>query len=163
MEFFGCFVRGVVHGVCWRSLPGGGFLISPDHKFSGPSVTFLYPDCRWPPRKVLLVEKLALTPFVVSVLWQISAKWCFILQQEFYNNFLKLISSQKKLPLQCSALYAKLQQWKCFWKRPQEVSRLLVYRSTINRGTKVVKLLWDKSTCLPFFSKKYFALKARKL
>ena len=46
VEFFGCFVRGVVHGVCWRSLPGGGFLVSPDHKFSGPSVTFLYPDCR---------------------------------------------------------------------------------------------------------------------
>ena len=67
VEFFGCFVRGVVHGVCWRSLPGGGFLISPDHKFSGPSVTFLYPDCRWPPTKVLLVEKLALTPVVVSV------------------------------------------------------------------------------------------------
>ena len=22
VEFFGCFVRGVVHGVCWRSLPG---------------------------------------------------------------------------------------------------------------------------------------------
>jgi len=46
VEFFGCFVRGVVHGVCWRSLPGGGFLVSPDYKFSGSDVVFLYPDCR---------------------------------------------------------------------------------------------------------------------
>ena len=29
-----------------KSLQGGGFLVSPDHKFSGPMVTFLYPDCR---------------------------------------------------------------------------------------------------------------------
>lgn len=31
--------------MCWRSLPGGGFLVSGHHQFSG-AATFLYPDCR---------------------------------------------------------------------------------------------------------------------
>ena len=38
--------RGCLLGVCWRSLPGGGFLISDSWDFSGPGVVFLYPDCR---------------------------------------------------------------------------------------------------------------------
>jgi len=46
LEFFGCFNRGSLIGVCWRSLPGGGFLISPSWDFTGSGVIFLYPDCR---------------------------------------------------------------------------------------------------------------------
>jgi len=46
LEFFGCFNRGCLLGVCWRSLPGGGFLVSRSWTFSGPNVIYLYPDCR---------------------------------------------------------------------------------------------------------------------
>ena len=38
--------RGSLLGVCWRSLPGGGFLVSRSWTFSGPNVIYLYPDCR---------------------------------------------------------------------------------------------------------------------
>jgi len=41
-----CVPRGFLVGVCWRSLPGGGFLISPSWTFTGPGVIYLYPDCR---------------------------------------------------------------------------------------------------------------------
>ena len=33
-------------GVCWKSLPGGGFLISKSWDFSDSSMIYLYPDCR---------------------------------------------------------------------------------------------------------------------
>lgn len=46
LEFFGCFSHGTMVGVCWRSLPGGGFLISQSWDFSGPGMIYLYPDCR---------------------------------------------------------------------------------------------------------------------
>ena len=39
--------RGSLLGVCWRSLPGGGFLVSRSWTFSGPNVIYLYPDCRF--------------------------------------------------------------------------------------------------------------------
>ena len=39
--------RGCLLGVCWRSLPGGGFLVSRSWTFSGPNVIYLYPDCRY--------------------------------------------------------------------------------------------------------------------
>ena len=40
-------LRGCLLGVCWRSLPGGGFLVSRSWTFSGPNVIYLYPDCRF--------------------------------------------------------------------------------------------------------------------
>ena len=43
--------RGCLLGVCWRSLPGGGFLVSRSWTFSGPNVIYLYPDCRYPSYK----------------------------------------------------------------------------------------------------------------
>jgi len=46
LEFFGFFCSGVLQGVCWKSLPGGGFLISQSWTFSGDSLIYLYPDCR---------------------------------------------------------------------------------------------------------------------
>ena len=64
LEFFGCFHRGtllgeekrimsvinnsshLVLGVCWKSLPGGGFLVSKSWNFSDPHSLYLYPDCR---------------------------------------------------------------------------------------------------------------------
>ena len=46
LEFFGCFFRGTMVGVCWRSLPGGGFLISRSWDFTDSSMIYLYPDCR---------------------------------------------------------------------------------------------------------------------
>jgi len=46
LEFFGCFYRGIMLGVCWKSLPGGGFLISRSWDFSDSSMIYLYPDCR---------------------------------------------------------------------------------------------------------------------
>merc|ERR1712106_384762 len=46
LEFFGCFSHGVLQGVCWKSLPGGGFLISKSWKFSDDGLIYLYPDCR---------------------------------------------------------------------------------------------------------------------
>jgi len=46
LEFFGCFSHGTMVGVCWRSLPGGGFLISQSWDFSGSNIIYLYPDCR---------------------------------------------------------------------------------------------------------------------
>ena len=33
-------------GVCWKSLPGGGFLVSKSWSFSDPTSMYLYPDCR---------------------------------------------------------------------------------------------------------------------
>ena len=33
-------------GVCWKSLPGGGFLVSKSWNFSDPHSLYLYPDCR---------------------------------------------------------------------------------------------------------------------
>merc|ERR1719419_2120828 len=33
-------------GVCWKSLPGGGFLISKSWNFSDPRMMYMYPDCR---------------------------------------------------------------------------------------------------------------------
>ena len=33
-------------GVCWKSLPGGGFLVSKSWSFSDPRSLYLYPDCR---------------------------------------------------------------------------------------------------------------------
>jgi len=46
VEFFGCLVQGVLQGVAWRSLPGGGFIIGSSYQFNGDDVTYLYPDCR---------------------------------------------------------------------------------------------------------------------
>lgn len=46
LEFFGCFFRGLMLGVCWKSLPGGGFLISKSLDFSDSNMIYLYPDCR---------------------------------------------------------------------------------------------------------------------
>merc|ERR1719397_1377609 len=46
LEFFGCFLRGRLVGVCWKSLPGGGFLISRSWQFTHPGMVYLYPDCR---------------------------------------------------------------------------------------------------------------------
>lgn len=46
LEFFGCFVRGIGHGLCWKGLVGGGFLVSPSWDFSGNNTMYLYPDCR---------------------------------------------------------------------------------------------------------------------
>lgn len=46
LDFFGCFYRGTMLGVCWKSLPGGGFLISKSWDFSDSSMIYLYPDCR---------------------------------------------------------------------------------------------------------------------
>lgn len=46
LEFFGCFHRGTLLGVCWKSLPGGGFLVSKSWNFSDPHSLYLYPDCR---------------------------------------------------------------------------------------------------------------------
>merc|ERR1719348_2706367 len=44
LEFFGCFCRGTLVGVCWRSLPGGGFLISRAWDFTEENLIYLYPD-----------------------------------------------------------------------------------------------------------------------
>jgi len=46
LDYFGCIVNGIQQGVCWRSVAGGGFLISPNWKFSGDNMIYLYPDCR---------------------------------------------------------------------------------------------------------------------
>jgi len=46
VDLFCCFVRGIIHGVSWRGLPGGGFLVSPSWDFSSDSTMYLYPDCR---------------------------------------------------------------------------------------------------------------------
>ena len=46
LEIFGCFFRGTLVGVCWRSLPGGSFLISRSWDFSDSNMIYLYPDCR---------------------------------------------------------------------------------------------------------------------
>eukprot|EP00092_Neocalanus_flemingeri_P101392 GFUD01129637.1.p1 GENE.GFUD01129637.1~~GFUD01129637.1.p1 ORF type:complete len:350 (-),score=82.60 GFUD01129637.1:81-1130(-) len=46
LEFFGCFFRGTLVGLCWKSLPGGGFLISRSWDFSDSNMIYLYPDCR---------------------------------------------------------------------------------------------------------------------
>jgi len=46
LEFFGCFSEGFLVGVCWRSLPGGGFLVSRSWEFSDTNMIYLYPDCR---------------------------------------------------------------------------------------------------------------------
>jgi len=46
LEFFGCFHMGTMLGVCWKSLPGGGFLISKSWNFSDPRMMYMYPDCR---------------------------------------------------------------------------------------------------------------------
>lgn len=46
LEFFGCFVRGIGHGLCWKGLAGGGFLVSPSWDFSTNNTIYLYPDCR---------------------------------------------------------------------------------------------------------------------
>lgn len=46
LEFFGCFFRGTLVGLCWKSLPGGGFLISRSWDFSDNNMIYLYPDCR---------------------------------------------------------------------------------------------------------------------
>ena len=35
-----------VSGVCWKSLPGGGFLVSKSWDFSDTNMLYLYPDCR---------------------------------------------------------------------------------------------------------------------
>ena len=32
--------------MCWKSLPGGGFLVSKSWSFSDPHSLYLYPDCR---------------------------------------------------------------------------------------------------------------------
>ena len=45
--FFGCFISGRLHGSCWKSLPGGGFMVSGSADFSGPRMAYLYPDCRY--------------------------------------------------------------------------------------------------------------------
>ena len=36
----------VCPGVCWKSLPGGGFLVSKSWSFTDASSLYLYPDCR---------------------------------------------------------------------------------------------------------------------
>jgi len=46
LEFFGCFNHGTLVGVCWRSLPGGGFLVSRSWSFTDNNMIYLYPDCR---------------------------------------------------------------------------------------------------------------------
>jgi hypothetical protein len=81
LEFFGCFVRGIGHGVCWKGsssvkttfrnilyivqiikrflhflgLAGGGFLVSPSWDFTSNSTMYLYPDCRY--SSLAMVEK----------------------------------------------------------------------------------------------------------
>ena len=32
--------------MCWKSLPGGGFLVSKSWSFTDPHSLYLYPDCR---------------------------------------------------------------------------------------------------------------------
>jgi len=46
VEFFGIFYNGNLAGRCWKSLPGGGMLISSRTDFSGEDTAFLYPDIR---------------------------------------------------------------------------------------------------------------------
>ncbi|XP_023322361.1 histone-lysine N-methyltransferase SETD7 isoform X2 [Eurytemora carolleeae] len=46
LEFYGCIAYGKLLGVCWKSVPGGGFMISSNVVFSGPGTIYLYPDCR---------------------------------------------------------------------------------------------------------------------
>ena len=71
------FSRGCLLGVCWRSLPGGGFLVSRSWTFSGPNVIYLYPDCRFGFLR-------SFCPFVCDILlsqkdspgWNFSKLWC---------------------------------------------------------------------------------------
>jgi len=46
IELFCCFIRGIMHGPCWKGLPGGGFLVSDSWTFTSEEMIFLYPDCR---------------------------------------------------------------------------------------------------------------------
>lgn len=46
IELFCCFIRGSIHGPCWKGLPGGGFLVSESWTFTSDDMVFLYPDCR---------------------------------------------------------------------------------------------------------------------
>ena len=41
LEFLGCFSHGTLISVCWKSLPGGSFLISKDLGFRDDAVIFL--------------------------------------------------------------------------------------------------------------------------
>ena len=43
---FGFDISKFYPGVCWKSLPGGGFLISKSLDFSDSNMLYLYPDCR---------------------------------------------------------------------------------------------------------------------
>lgn len=46
IEFFGCFLHGQLYGNCWKSLTGGGFVVSDNLEFGGNQTVYLYPDCR---------------------------------------------------------------------------------------------------------------------
>ena len=176
VEFFGCFVRGVVHGVCWRSLPGGGFLVSPDHKFSGPSVTFLYPDCRWP-RKVMLdiwfkackcvwvcgiCDQYQLWYWAKYQVWyctQYQVWYCAIAYLSVNKN---LIRSSTHTNYGVQNLRMPSQRWK--W--PQEVSlSLFIHRSWLNRVRNWFTSLSGENSNVynTLVFQKHFAPKARQL
>ena len=46
LDFYGCFVDGVLVGNCWKGLMGGSFMMSDNCEFIGENTVYLYPDCR---------------------------------------------------------------------------------------------------------------------
>ena len=68
--------RGSLLGVCWRSLPGGGFLVSRSWTFSGPNVIYLYPDCRFKIGFLKMDLCQTLLSQKDSSGWNFSKLWC---------------------------------------------------------------------------------------